>query len=109
MRISENMMTNSILKSINASKSRMSNIQKQLSSGKKIFDEDKGDFVAPVECLVGDKKFLLPVIPPYRLAVGGSIPSKYGNHNTDAVILKEGDLRDSSTMKHFSKQGILYE
>ena len=80
-----------------------------MASGKKIFDEDKGDFVAPVECLVGDKKFLLPVIPPYRLAVGGSIPSKYGNHNTDAVILKQGDLRDSSTMKHFSKQGILYE
>ena len=80
-----------------------------MASGKKIFDEDKGDFIDPLECVVGEKKFLLPVIPPYRLAVGGSIPSKIGNHNTDAVILKSGDLRDSSTMKHFSKQGILYE
>lgn len=80
-----------------------------MASGKKIFDEDKGDFIAPFECVVGEKKFLLPVIPPYRLAVGGSIPSKMGNHNTDAVILKAGDLRDSTTMKHFSKQGILYE
>jgi len=80
-----------------------------MASGKKIFDEDKGDFIAPLECVVGEKKFLLPVIPPYRLAVGGSIPSKTGNHNTDAVILKAGDLRDSATMKHFSKQGILYE
>ena len=80
-----------------------------MASGKKIFDEDKGDFISPLKCVVGDKKFLLPVIPPYRLAVGGSIPSKIGSHNTDAVILKAGDLRDSSTMKHFSKQGILYE
>ena len=44
MRISENMMTNSILKSINASKSRMSNIQKQLSSGKKIFESSDDPF-----------------------------------------------------------------
>ena len=74
-----------------------------------ISDEDKNDFIEPFECSVGEKKFLLPVIPPYRLAVGGSIPSKTGSHNTDAVILKAGDLRDSATMKHFSKQGILYE
>jgi len=80
-----------------------------MASGKKIFDEDTSDFIEPFECVVGDKKFLIPVIPPYRLAVGGSIPSKTGKHNTDAVILKAGDLRDSSTMKHFSKQGILYE
>lgn len=44
MRVSENMMTNSILKSINASKSRMSNIQKQLSSGKKIFESSDDPF-----------------------------------------------------------------
>jgi len=44
MRISENMMTNSILKSINASKSRMNNIQKQLSSGKKIFESSDDPF-----------------------------------------------------------------
>ena len=75
---------------------------------KKIYDEGTGDFVSPLECIVGDKKFLLPVIPPYRLAVGGSLPSKKGNHNTDAVILKAGDLRDSATMRHFTKQGILY-
>ena len=79
-----------------------------MASGKKIYDEDTGDFVSPLECIVGDKKFLLPVIPPYRLAVGGSLPSKKGNHNTDAVILKAGDLRDSATMRHFAKQGILY-
>ena len=51
---------------------------------------------------------MLPVIPPYRLAVGGSIPNKKGTHNTDSVILKAGDLRDSATMRHFEKQGILY-
>ncbi len=80
-----------------------------MASGKKIYDEDTRDYVPPIECVVGDKSFLLPVIPPYRLAVGGSIPSKIGNHNTDAVILKSGDLRDSATMRHFTKQGILYE
>ena len=79
-----------------------------MASGKKIYDEDTGDFVPPLECVVGDKKFLLPVIPPYRLAVGGSLPSKKGKHNTDAVILKAGDLRDSATMRHFTKQVILY-
>lgn len=79
-----------------------------MASGKKIYDEDTGDFVPPLECVVGDTKFLLPVIPPYRLAVGGSLPSKKGKHNTDAVILKAGDLRDSATMRHFTKQGILY-
>ena len=79
-----------------------------MASGKKIYDEDTGDFVPPLECVVGDTKFLLPVIPPYRLAVGGSLPSKKGKHNTDAVILKAGDLRDSATMRHFTKQGVLY-
>lgn len=79
-----------------------------MASGKKIYDEDTNDFVPPIECVVGDTKFLLPVIPPYRLAVGGSLPSKKGKHNTDAVILKAGDLRDSATMRHFTKQGILY-
>ena len=79
-----------------------------MASGKKIYDEDTGDFVPPLECVVGDQKFMLPVIPPYRLVVGGSMPSKKGNHNTDAVILKAGDLRDSATMRHFTKQGILY-
>ena len=75
---------------------------------KKIYDEDTGDLVSPMECKVGDQTFLLPVIPPYRLAVGGSLPSDKGKHHTDAVILKSGDLRDSVTMRHFAKQGILY-
>tara|TARA_B100001029_G_scaffold179865_1_gene191787 strand:- start:442 stop:1386 length:945 start_codon:yes stop_codon:yes gene_type:complete len=44
MRISENMMTSSILKSINASKSRMNTIQNQLSSGKKIFESSDDPF-----------------------------------------------------------------
>ena len=79
-----------------------------MATGKKIFDEDTGEMVPPLECLVGEQKFLLPVIPPYRLAVGGSMPSRKGTHNTDAIILKAGDLRDSSTMRHFAKQGILY-
>ena len=68
-------------------------------------------FVFPLHLLaveVIEKKFLLPIIPPYRLAVGGSIPNKNGTHNTDAIILKAGDLRDSATMRHFEKQGILY-
>ncbi len=79
-----------------------------MASGKKIYDEDTGDLVSPMECKVGDQTFLLPVIPPYRLAVGGSLPSDKGKHYTDAVILKSGDLRDSMTMRHFAKQGILY-
>ncbi len=79
-----------------------------MASGKKIFDEDSGDVVPPLECKVGEQTFLLPVIPPYRLAVGGSLPARQGPHNTDAVILKAGDLRDSATMRHFRKQGILY-
>ena len=79
-----------------------------MASGKKIYDEDTGDLVPPMECKVGEQNFLLPVIPPYRLAVGGSLPSGKGKHNTDAIILKSGDLRDSSTMRHFAKQGILY-
>jgi len=79
-----------------------------MASGKKIYDEDTGDLVSPMECKVGDQTFLLPVIPPYRLAVGGSLPSDKGKHHTDAVILKSGDLRDSVTMRHFAKQGILY-
>ena len=68
-----------------------------MASGKKIYDEDTGDLVSPMECKVGDQTFLLPVIPPYRLAVGGSLPSDKGKHHTDAVILKSGDLRDSVT------------
>ena len=79
-----------------------------MASGKKIYDENTEEIVPPFECHVGDQKFLLPVIPPYRLAVGGSLPSNKGTHNTDAIILKSGDLRDSATMRHFSKQGILY-
>ena len=79
-----------------------------MAAGKKIYDEDTGDLVPPMECKVGEQNFLLPMIPPYRLAVGGSLPSGKGKHNTDAIILKSGDLRDSSTMRHFAKQGILY-
>ena len=49
-----------------------------------------------------------PVHPPYRLAVGGSLRSESGRFATDAVILKPGDLRDTDTLKHFERQGILY-
>lgn len=79
-----------------------------MASGKRIFDEDTGESVPPLECAVGEETFLVPVIPPYRLAVGGSLPSKKGSHHTDAIILKSGDLRDSATMRHFQRQGILY-
>ena len=79
-----------------------------MASGKKIIDEETGDVVPPLECRVGSETFLLPVIPPYRLAVGGSLLSSKGRIATDAVILKPGDLRESATLKHFRKQGILY-
>ena len=79
-----------------------------MASGKKIIDEETGEVVPPLECRVGSETFLLPVIPPYRLAVGGSLLSSKGRIATDAVILKPGDLRESATLKHFRKQGILY-
>jgi 2,3,4,5-tetrahydropyridine-2,6-dicarboxylate N-succinyltransferase len=79
-----------------------------MASGKKIVDEDTGEVLPPLECRVGNDTFLLPVIPPYRLAVGGSLLSKNGRIATDAIVLKPGDLRDSATMNHFKKQGILY-
>ena len=44
MRISDNMMTNSILRGINANKSRMNEIQKQLSSGKRIHESSDDPF-----------------------------------------------------------------
>ena len=79
-----------------------------MASGKKIFDEASGDLVPPLECTIGEKTFLLPLIPPHRLAVGGSLVGEKGRFTTDAIILKPGDLRDTSTLKHFEKQGILY-
>ncbi len=85
-----------------------------MASGKKIFDEATGELVPPLECVIGEQTFLLPVVPAYRLAVGGSLLSDDGGlqkrrFSTDAIILKPGDLRDSSTLKHFEKQGILYD
>ena len=79
-----------------------------MASGKKIIDQDTGEQVPPLKCVVGQETFLLPVIPPYRLAVGGSIITEDSEYATDAVLLKPGDLRDTSTIKHFKKQGILY-
>lgn len=79
-----------------------------MASGKKIFDEATGSLISPLECKVGEQTFLLPVIPPYRLAVGGSLSSENGRFATDAIILKPGDLRDTSTLQHFEKQGMLY-
>ncbi|MBF0237319.1 MAG: hypothetical protein HQM12_06410, partial [SAR324 cluster bacterium] len=35
-----------------------------MASGKKILDQDTGKIVPPYPCVVGDKTFLLPVIPP---------------------------------------------
>ena len=78
-----------------------------MASGKKVFDEATGKVVPPLSMKVGETVFQVPVIPPYRLAVGGSLIS--GSVATDAVILKPGDLRDTATLKHFERQGILYQ
>ena len=80
-----------------------------MASGKKIYDEESGQTLAPLEMDVGGTVYQIPVIPPYRLAVGGSLISTCGKFATDAVILKPGDLRDGDTLKHFEKQGILYQ
>ena len=79
-----------------------------MATGKKIFDEATGKSVPPQEIKVGDRVFQIPVIPPYRLAVGGALLSENGRVATDAIILKPGDLRDRDTLKHFERQGILY-
>ena len=79
-----------------------------MASGKRIFDEGTGQVVPNRELTVAGVTYQIPVIPPYRLAVGGAILSDSGRTTTDAVILKPGDLRDRDTLKHFEKQGILY-
>lgn len=79
-----------------------------MASGKKIFDEATGELVPTLPLKVDGTVFQIPVIPPYRLAVGGSLISESGGFATDAIILKPGDLRDTDTLKHFEKQGILY-
>ncbi len=80
-----------------------------MASGKRIYDEETGKVLNPLEVHVEGKTYLLPVIPPYRLAVGGGLPAKDGRTITDAVILKPGDLREGNTLKHFERQGLLYQ
>ena len=80
-----------------------------MASGKKVYDEATGEIVPPLPVTVGETTYLLPVIPAHRLAVGGSLLSDNGKFATDAVILKPGDLRDTDTLKHFEKQGVLYQ
>ena len=80
-----------------------------MASGKKIFDEETGQVLDPLTIVVGNTTYQIPVIPPHRLAVGGSLLSPSGKFATDAVILKPGDLRDGKTLQHFEKQGILYQ
>jgi 2,3,4,5-tetrahydropyridine-2-carboxylate N-succinyltransferase len=80
-----------------------------MASGKKIYDEATGEQVPPLEMTIDGTTYLLPVIPPNRLAVGGSVLSEGGKFATDAIILKPGDLRDRDTLRHFEKQGILYQ
>ncbi|MBI4083130.1 MAG: hypothetical protein HY423_11025 [Candidatus Lambdaproteobacteria bacterium] len=80
-----------------------------MASGKRIFDEESGAYVPPLEIAVGGRTYFVPVIPPYRLAVGGSVVAEGGRYATDAVVLKPGDLRDRDTLKHFEKQGVLYQ
>ncbi|MGK5091616.1 DUF2322 family protein [Deltaproteobacteria bacterium TL4] len=79
-----------------------------MASGKKVYDSGTHELIPPYRCKVGEDTFLLPVIPSYRLAVGGTILSEAGKISTDAIILKPGDLRDKTTLKHFKQQGILY-
>ena len=79
-----------------------------MASGKKVYDEGTGEVLAPLPVTVGETTYLLPVIPAYRLAVGGSLISADGGLATDAIILKAGDLRDRDTLKHFEQQGVLY-
>ena len=79
-----------------------------MASGKRVYDEGTGKVVPNLEMTVGGVTYQIPVIPPYRLAVGGSLLAENGRTATDAVILKPGDLRDRDTLKHFEKQGILY-
>ena len=80
-----------------------------MASGKKIYDEATGEQVPPLEMEVAGTTYLLPVIPPNRLAVGGSVLSENGKFSTDAIILKPGDLRDRDTLRHFERQGVLYQ
>jgi 2,3,4,5-tetrahydropyridine-2-carboxylate N-succinyltransferase len=80
-----------------------------MASGKKIFDEETGQIVPALEIQVAGTPYQVPVIPPYRLAVGGSLIAESGRFATDAIILKPGDLRDRATLKHFEKQGVLYQ
>ena len=79
-----------------------------MASGKRIFDEGTGEIVPPRKVVVDETTYLLPVIPPHRLAVGGSLIGEDGKTATDAIILKPGDLRDRDTLRHFERQGILY-
>ena len=79
-----------------------------MASGKKIYDEERDEILPSHEIRVGETVYQIPVIPPYRLAVGGALLADGGRICTDAILLKPGDLRDRSTLKHFEKQGILY-
>ncbi len=80
-----------------------------MASGKKIYDEATGEIVPSGTLKVGQTVYQIPVIPPHRLAVGGSLIATNGKFATDAIILKPGDLRDTDTLKSFEKQGILYQ
>ena len=80
-----------------------------MASGKKIYDEATGAVVPPASIKVGSTTYQIPVIPPYRLAVGGSLLAEGSRFATDAVILKPGDLRDTDTLRNFERQGILYQ
>lgn len=79
-----------------------------MAGGKRIYDEGADEVLEPITMTVGEKAYQIPVIPPYRLAVGGSLISRSGKSATDAIILKAGDLRDTDTLRHFEKQGVLY-
>lgn len=80
-----------------------------MASGKRIYDEESGRILAPLEVRVGDKTYLVPEIPSYRLAVGGALMHPAGKSATSAILLKPGDLRERNTLQNFVRQGLLYD
>ncbi len=77
-----------------------------MASGKKIFDLRTGAEVEPRYMAVGDTFFEIPVIPKYRVAVGG-VYSKTNNIGVDCIVLLEKDARETS-LAQLPKNAELY-
>ncbi len=79
-----------------------------MALGKKIYDEASGQVLPPLLLEVNGVEYQIPVIPAWRLAVGGTLVSPDGKSATDAVILKAGDVRERGTLRHFKRQRLMY-